>query len=230
MEKEKSKIKRKTQDSLVTSVIVVAALIAFIGGYALSADLQHSYFNVTSNNNKKDVLDGVQIAGTSVGGSIVAGTTLGFNENYVVSSDDYDYNLDLGSYSSVSTSYLNFEYGDTKSDIKVKRYYYENNGSDEYTISFDKNVVDVHISNFESDPDYNVVLFLLDDGSIEYLLLERAITNNNFTAVSKIDNLSNVVKFYDGTACESGTPICTKTVFAQTTNGSIFDLYSYIVK
>ncbi len=228
MEKEKTKLKRKTQDSLVTSIIVVAAVIAFIGGYALSADLQHSYFNLTSN--EKDSISGVQIAGASIGGSKLAGSTLGFNENNVVSDVDYDYNLDLGSYSGITNSYLNFEYGSTKSEIKVTRYYYENNGSDEYIIPFNKNVVDVHIANFEMNSDYSVALYLLDDGSVEYTLLEKAIANSDFSTPTKLTDINNVVKFYDGTACESGSPICRKTVFVQNSNGEIFDLYDYIVK
>ena len=229
MEKEKSKMKRKTQDSLVTSVIVVAALIAFFGGYILSADFQHSYYNMKKSNG--DTLEGVQIAGASIGGSKLAGTTLGFNENYVVAEEDhvYDYNLDLGSYSGTGNSYLNFEYGSNKSEIKVTRYYYDNSNSVVYTINFDHNVVDMHISNFDMNSDYSVALYLLDDGSVEYTLLERAITNNSFSSPVELTEVSNIAKFYDGTTCESGTPICRNTVFAQSINGDIFDLYDFIV-
>lgn len=217
----------KPNDTLLTGVIAVSAAIAFMGGYVLSGDLNKSYSNLTKS--KSNTYEGVEIAGASIGGSTLEGTTLGFNENYVVSEGEFDYNYELGSYSSVGDSYLNFEYGNKKSEVKVLKYYYDNDKNEEFTISFDKNVVDVHISTFDMNSDYSTALFLLDDGSVEYVLLERAIETSNFEPNGKLEDLKNIVKFYEGTACEKGTPICNKTTFAQSMNGKIYNLYDYIV-
>ena len=225
---EKTKGKRKTQDSLITSVIGVSAVIAFMGGYVLSGDLTKSYNNLANSNNKVQKLDGLEIAGASVSGSTLAGSTLGFNENYIVASDEYDYNYDLGTYAGVGDSYVTFQYGNKKNEIKIVKYYYDNDESEEYTVSFDKNVVDIHMSTFDMNTDLSTILFLLDDGSVEYMFIENAMERDVYNTEGKIEELKNITKFYEGTACEKGTPICTKTTFAQSIDGKIYNLYDYI--
>ena len=227
MEKEKTKGRKtsKPQDTLIAAVITVAAAIAFIGGYALASDFSASYYNFKGSKTKSVAENSdIQMAGATLGGN----STLGFNENYVVTSGAYDYKFDLGTYASLGDAYIYLGYGKDKSEIRVTKYYYDNNNREEYTMHFNKNVVDIHMTTYEADTNLNTILFLLEDGSVEYMFAETAIENDNYVTQGKIAGLENIVKFYKGTACEKGTPICNRTSFAQSLNGKIYNVYDYI--
>lgn len=226
---KKAKRQTRPQDILITAVIAVSAAIAFMGGFVLSGDLSKSYYKTKNKTADVEENGEVGIAAAVIGGQKGAGTTLGFNENYVVSGQEYDYNFDLGTYAGLNDAYISLNYGDTKSEIKVSKYYYDNENSEEYVMNFNKMVVDVHMATFNMEPEYNAILFLLDDGTVEYMFAETAMEFDNYVTQGRVVGLENVAKFYEGTSCEKGTPICSKTTFAQTIDGKIFNLYDYII-
>lgn len=224
----KAKSQNKPQDVLVTAVIVVSAAIAFMGGFVLSGDLSKSYYKTKNKTNVQENED-VKVAGATVAGQTVSGSTLGFNEKYIVSGQEYDYKFNLGTYAGIEDAYINLNYGNSKNEIVVSKYYYDNENNEEYTMNFNKPVVDVHMATFDMEAGYNTILFLLDDGTVEYMFAEDAINNDNYVTQGRIVGINNIVKFYEGTSCEKGTPICSKTTFAQTIDGKIFNLFDYIV-
>ena len=67
-----------------------------------------------------------------------------------------------------------------------------------YLIPFDRNIVDVHMSTFDMNVELNTIFFLLDDGTVEYILIEDAIERNDFRSFGKLDGLNNIAKFYEG--------------------------------
>lgn len=221
---EKKKVKTRTNDAIVTSFMVVAAVIAFMGGFIFSGEIKDMVHR-SGEDNKETESSEIQVAG----GTSIGGITLGFNENFVVADDlDHEYNIMLGTYSGVNDAYYDIQYGNSKSEIAFVKYSYEEEDSAYYLIPFDRNVVDIHMSSFDMNAELNTIFFLLDDGTVEYILIEDAIERNDFRSFGKLEGLTNIAKFYEGTSCETESPVCTKTAFAQSTNGKIYDLYNYV--
>lgn len=219
------KTNKKAQDYLIASVIVVSAAIAFMGGYVLSSDVSKSFDKIKNNKNSttEEELSGLSIAGTTL-----SGKTLGFEDDYVVGKDEEkDYNLILGTYVGVNDSYLNLSYGDSKKEVKITKYLYTNEELSDYDLVFDKEVVDIHMTSFDLSPSLNTIFFLLDDGTVEYMLVEDAIETNDFKIYGTL-KIKNIAKFYEGNVCSKENNKCEKTCFAQTVEGKIYDLAEYI--
>lgn len=219
------KTNKKAQDYLIASVIVVAAAIAFMGGYVLSSDVSKSFDKIKNNKNSttEEELSGLSIAGTTL-----SGKTLGFGDDYVVGKDEEkDYNLILGTYVGVNDSYLNLSYGGSKKEVKITKYLYTNEELSDYDLVFDKEVVDIHMTSFDLSPSLNTIFFLLDDGTVEYMLVEDAIETNDFKIYGTL-KIKNIAKFYEGNICSKENNKCEKTCFAQTVDGKIYDLAEYI--
>ena len=218
------KNKKKVQDSLLTAVIAVTATMAFIGGFALSGDLKERIFRASDSNTENTYNDSVVAAAGSL-----KGKTLGFDERYVVDDFDNDHEIMLGTYSGITNTYITIEYGERKSQLKFTKYTYESENSDVYVIDFPAYVVDVHMSTFDLDSKLNTIFILLEDGNVEYILIEDAIDTNDIRSYGTVA-IDKVAKFYEGTTCDKYSDYCMKTAFAQTLNGDIYDLYKYIAK
>ncbi len=228
MEKTKIKVKTKsinTKNSNVSTFILIAAIIAFIGGYALSGEIKDRTFRIKNNEKENIISDDVQIAG----GNQLGNKTLGFNENLVVT-DNYnqEYNVLLGTYMGVNDAYFDIQYGTSKNDIAFVKYSNNEETSEYFLLPFESKVVDLHMSTFDMNPNLNTIFFLLEDGTVEYMLIEDAIARNDFRSFGKLEGLTNIAKFYEGTTCEVDSSVCTKTAFAQSIDGRIYDLYNYI--
>ncbi|MBR1386066.1 MAG: hypothetical protein IJ568_04480 [Bacilli bacterium] len=222
------KKKNNSRDTVLVSLLVVVAIMTFLGGYAISGELSERSFRASNTNNTKDEV-------ISVPDDIVRGLpvptidTLGFKEGDVVSIEDEKYEVNFGRYVASSSSYYDIKYGDKTSIIKLVRH--DSNGEfEEFLIDFSYDVVDVFVSSFGNTNKYDTIFFLLDDGSVEYILMRDAIANNDFTSYGTLPNISNIAKFYNGNVCDSEGNNCIKTVFVQSTDRSIYNLYDLIVK
>lgn len=60
---------------------------------------------------------------------------------------------------------------------------------------FTKKVVDVFIGGCGQGVDFPIVLFLMEDGTVEYLDSKVAIENNKFVSAGKLENVENIVRF-----------------------------------
>ena len=213
------KREKKNQDSLIKSVTVIIAIIAFIGGFAISGELKERIFRSKRSTSTSNSEDEVVAATKSING------ILGFDSNHVVSEGSY--NLILGTYAGNNDSYFTLQYGNSQNEVKLIRYYYDNDDSQEFTLNFNEEVVDVHLASFAEDPSLNAVLFLLENGDVAYGLVDELA--NSVPTYTIIDSISNVVKFYRAINCSSDNE-CYETTLAQNLDNKIFDLYSYIVK
>ena len=212
------KQKKKNQDTLVKSVAMIVAVLAFIGGFALSSELKERIYR--SNNKSKEVNDDVVSAGSGFGFK-----TLGF-DNKLVDSDN-DYNLILGTYAGNSDSYFTLQYGESLNEIKLIRYFYDSDDTQEFLLQFNQDVIDTHLASFADNPTLNSVLFLLENGDVAYGLVDDLASD--LPTYTTIDDLSNVVKFYHAINCNIENE-CNETTLAQSTDKNIVDLYKYIVK
>ena len=96
------------------------------------------------------------------------------------------------------------------------------------TIKFDKNIVDVNFVQLSQGIGYESVLFLLNDGTVEYMPLCDSIVNG-IKSYGKINGLQDIVRFYTviGLPNEGeygGYP----TVLAKDKNNKLYDIYEIV--
>lgn len=93
------------------------------------------------------------------------------------------------------------------------------------TITFDKKINDVLFGGIGQDATGDVILFLMEDGTISYIPVYQALTTNGVEALTTyqtISNITDVVKFY--TANVTSGASSSVTVLAQTKDGTLYDL------
>ena len=91
-------------------------------------------------------------------------------------------------------------------------------------INFTKKVVDIFFGGIDQDASGDTILFLMEDGTVEYLPLKKAYATNNesLNSYGSLSGISNIVKFYSANAnSQKGSGI---TILAQDNEGNLYDL------
>lgn len=107
----------------------------------------------------------------------------------------------------------------------------EDYSSEKHEINFDKKVVEVFIGSFGHEAQGDVVLFLMEDGTVEYIPVVDSFKNHRDNPVSygKIENVKDVVRFVRVNACPTGEHTsCYADTLAVTSDGSFYDLNAHI--
>ena len=138
------------------------------------------------------------------------------------------YEVNFGKYELNAKTYFDLTYGDTNKTAKLVRH--DSNGEfEEFLLDFNYDVVDIFVGSFGNAKENDTVFFLLDDGTVEYIVINEAVENNLFETL-QITSVLNVAKFYKGNVCNNDGTDCIETTYAQTMDGSIYDLYDYVIK
>ena len=87
--------------------------------------------------------------------------------------------------------------------------------------NFTKDIVDIYLGGFGQDASNDTLLFLMNDGTVEYVPIRLALSTNNqaISSYGSLPSVSNVVKFYTAQV-SSGYA----TVLAQRSDGTYYDL------
>lgn len=97
-------------------------------------------------------------------------------------------------------------------------------------ISFEQPVVDIAIGETGQNVSGDVLLFLLADGTVEYLPVVKALTNNDFRSYGQLAGVTDVVKFYRVDAVsDTGDWQGYASTLAQRDDGSIVDLQGFML-
>ena len=134
------KKKNNSRDSVLISLLIVVAVITFIGGYALSGDLSERSFRATkTDDTKKEV---VVIDDVVRGRTTPTVDTLGFKKGNIVSVLEKKYEVNFGKYELNAKTYFDLTYGDTNKTAKLVRH--DSNGEfEEFLLDFNYDVVDI---------------------------------------------------------------------------------------
>ncbi|MBR2588770.1 hypothetical protein IKE84_00250 [Candidatus Saccharibacteria bacterium] len=98
------------------------------------------------------------------------------------------------------------------------------------TITFDQPVADIVIGETGQSVGGDVLLFLLADGTVEYMPVVKALQNRDFRSYGQLAGVSDVVKFYHVDAVsDTGDWSGYVTTLAQREDGSIIDLQSFML-
>ncbi len=96
------------------------------------------------------------------------------------------------------------------------------NGEQEYTLSFNSKIADVIFASDRIDAYSEKYIFLLEDGTGEYIPLYNACKDNKIMSYGKIDNVKDIVHIQKGFAAGG------YTVFAFKEDGTFYDLFAII--
>ena len=94
------------------------------------------------------------------------------------------------------------------------------------TITFTQGIKDVYVGGIGQDMSGDIILFLMDDGTVEYIPVYKALSTgevDGLTSYGTLQDLIDVVKFYSVTAIRNpvGSSV---TIIAQTKDGTLYDL------
>ena len=93
--------------------------------------------------------------------------------------------------------------------------------------NFDKNIVDIYIGSFGHALGSDVLFFLLEDGTVEYMPIAHALQNNTIKSYGKLNGVSDVVEFITGgTNLKEGSGWM--TIYAIRKDGSFYDLNTIV--
>lgn len=158
---------------------------------------------------------------------------IGIDLNKCINSSNYQYTL-----TDYTLSGLNFSLDPASNTVNlsinwdnITRNWGISNGtarSNQYTINnFSGKVVDIYVNGIGQDATGSVALFLLEDGTVEYIPLYKALESNNIKSSGKISGVEDVIKFYSVGARPKGENSVGgfQTILAQKEDGTFYDLY-----
>ena len=94
-----------------------------------------------------------------------------------------------------------------------------------HEITFEQKVDEIFFSGIGQDGSYDTILFLMEDGSLEYLPVRKSLEENyeQLKSYGKLSGVSQIVKLYAANANRNpvGSGI---TILAQKTDGTFYDL------
>ena len=99
----------------------------------------------------------------------------------------------------------------------------------EYSITnFSKKVVNVYIEGMGQGVGNEVLYFLMEDGTVEYMPIHKALKAKEFKSYGKIENVSNIIDITTGMAQANidgtGEGPGWNTVFAINNEGNYYDI------
>ena len=97
------------------------------------------------------------------------------------------------------------------------------------TVTFDQPVADIAIGETGQSVGGDVLLFLMADGTVEYMPVVKALSSRDFKSYGQLAGVADVVKFYHVDAVsDTGDWSGYVTTLAQREDGSIIDLQSFM--
>lgn len=105
------------------------------------------------------------------------------------------------------------------------------NVKDEYNLSFSKNVVDI-LAGYATNGigSSGVFFFLMEDGTVEYLPLYKAFSDDNIKSYGPIKGVEGVIKLYEAAKePKEGDFGGNYAILAQNKDGKIYDLSKILI-
>ncbi len=90
---------------------------------------------------------------------------------------------------------------------------------------------DVKIAQFGQSFGYETAVFLMEDGSVEYIPIIKALKSGSVKSYGKLDGVNEVIKFYRGSSIPKDAMIGGGSqTLAQRADGNFYELYGLIEK
>ncbi len=95
--------------------------------------------------------------------------------------------------------------------------------------NFDQEIRNVIVSNIGQEELAPIVVFLMEDGTLNYIDIYKGLEDNDLSTYKEINNVNDIINLYQASVCSNEAGVCsTTTVLAQKEDGSFYDLESMI--
>lgn len=122
---------------------------------------------------------------------------------------------------------MSVNWGEVKDIFGIKHTGREDTGTFEIKDIDASRIVDLKIGSFGHLAENATVLFLMDDGTVEYIPLKTALRNGDIRSYGKLDGVDGVVRL---SSVVTGGCTGYATVIAQKANGDFYDLVKIVEK
>ena len=101
-----------------------------------------------------------------------------------------------------------------------------NSNEQSFTINnFSEDIIDIRSGGIYLSVDGATIIFLMEDGSVEYIPLYKALETNDVRSYGKLEGVEDIVKLYNVSAIPKNSPIGARTtLLAQKADGTFYDL------
>ncbi len=154
-----------------------------------------------------------------------------FDETKSLNTNNMDYKMQAWEMAGISAEIVN----DKNAEIHINKSIVENNFGistnniqDNYNIVLEKEVADIHIGGIGQDALGTYIIFLLEDGTVNYIEAYKALQSNNFTP-QVANGITEVINFKDVNANIKGNGTgWYASILAMKKDGTFYDLSNII--
>ena len=214
---------KKKGKGLVVALVLFILISLGLGGYIVY-DKVLTKEEVKTESNEKKSDKKVEINKDSE-------LVLKFDEDKVINHKDMDYKM----YETLLSMQVSTE-GENKATISFDKskiytdFGVENNANikDSYDIEFDNEIADIFIGGIGQDSSGTFVFFLMEDGTVQYIEVYKALQNNDFSP-KKANDVNNIIKFKNvSAATKEANTSGIVTVLAMKKDGTFYDMSKVI--
>ena len=224
MENKKSKTGLHVFVGILLGIIICGGVVfaAYSLGYLTFGQVEETGKTETNNEENNETEEDVNDNSLDFDTSKIVNSN---SDKYTLVNNGHTINISLDETRKVVTlSYNRKVLSDTYTlnwDLTgVEDYVYENK-----QLNFEKEIKDIYFGGIGQDATGDIILFLMSDGTVEYIPVYQALLSNGIeglTSYGVLPNITDVVKFYtvNASAGMSGSI----SILAQTKDGTLYDL------
>lgn len=215
--------------ALIVSLIVIIGLVGFI--------CYDKEIIFSSNTKTKEKQDGssVEIEEENTSKSNFNSENLVIKSEKCLNCENSNHYYLVTSYDHINEVKSYFSSNDNKTGIvSINIDEYNKKTVSNYSLSntilkykFQKEIRNVIVSNMGQDEFQPIVVFLMNDGTLNYVDIYRGLESNNLSNYKEIKNVNDVITLYQASIC--GGEYCnSNTILAQTNDGNFYDLFKLV--
>ena len=206
------------QDTLITALVIVTSFIAFIGGFVLSEDINPKKYKILKSNDNVDVV----VAGKSIKDGVKFE-----KDNVYPKKGNLSYNLKTAYYGIDDSHYYAINYGVNDDEVEITEYV-DGGKKSSNIVTFNSGVVDIVVNNLDDDEKSDLIIFILEDGSVEYMKVKKDFDTISIGNKVVLPLVHDIVKYYQGISCNSETSKCYNDIYVQSSNGTAYSVNEYV--
>lgn len=156
---------------------------------------------------------------------------VGINTEKCINCEDKNLYYDITSKEHIDEVSASFSTKDkTKGNITIDIDAYNTKAATNFNLqtssieyNFDKSIKDVLIYNIGQENLAPIVMYLMEDGTVNYIDVYQGLTDNNLTEYKTINDVKDITNLYTASSCSE--EYCNaNTILAQKSDGTFYDL------
>ena len=206
-------------------IVILIIIILGMGGYLV-------YDKVLSKEDKKETTNEKVVTDEKKEENVeeknsnsITASDLLLDSSKCINQKNMEYSLATNN--DINGIYLTYYDGDVNisitPDVVKNSYNGINISNSSYTVNFNKKIADIYVDGYGQSIGHETILFLLEDGTVEYIPFYYACNNNSFKTV-KLDGVENIIRFVSGSASPVEPGGGYHTILAQKQDGTFYDL------